>query len=641
MAKVIPFGKKHSLFVAESVLFLAFLGLLLWIDLSFYNKLIFLSLLLLTMGLMLGFLQIRRRYQILIKNQRQNIQKLDELSGLALEFSKISFIRNKASAGSVGPELASMLAHLFEEYFQSDKFILFVKKRKVYQALIAHNITLPQRNKISIKANSQFISLLRSTEGLQDIDLVQSLKVPSSFRSLRKQHGLNHLIPLSTRSDLLGFVIFSGGVAHKEDDEEIGSKTEKASSAETLWYVKQDWERRLALFVLNQIAQHLEKEELEGKLKELENKFNTETKQIKVELSALSKDLKRKVFDLNAISGLVKNLYSVLDEEGLFSTLARMLQDHLGAKSIFLMLPKKETQELMGRYFYGAHTPDIFGEETRYDLKIERDTALYNWIKNEKHIWPLYQMERISREEKLLQALLNSGFQIGAKLSFDRNSFGVIFLGEKTDGAKYRQIDLDILTILVHMTVIAYKNIQHFKCIEELSYTDSITGLYNYRYFYKRLTEEVFRAKRFGRKLALVIFDIDDFKIYNDTYGHQAGDQLLKQLGELLSRTVRSIDVVSRYGGEEFCVIMPESDQEECLKFAERLRKNIMNFPFKDEYQKQEHNITVSLGGAIYPYDARSVDRLIYCADMALLKAKSTGKNRSVMYQEKLISVSQ
>jgi len=334
--------------------------------------------------------------------------------------------------------------------------------------------------------------------------------------------------------------------------------------------------------------------------------------------------------------------------------LARMMQDQLGAKSVFLMLPHKENGDVVGETFYGAQTSDLFGKRSISELRIERGKALYNWIKNEKQIWRLYTMQRISREEELLKALLDFGFQIGAKLSFDRDSFGIIFLGEKADGAKYRQIDLDILAILVNMAVITYKNIKHFKSIEELSYTDSITGLYNYRYFYKRLTEEVFRAKRFGRKLAFIIFDIDDFKIYNDTYGHQAGDQLLKQLGELLSHTVRSIDVVSRYGGEEFCVIMPESDQEECLKFTERLRKNIMNFPFKsefgshlsqltsgDEHLKQEHNITVSLGGAIYPYDARSVDRLIYCADMALLKAKGTGKNRSVMYQEKLVAVSQ
>jgi diguanylate cyclase (GGDEF)-like protein len=255
-------------------------------------------------------------------------------------------------------------------------------------------------------------------------------------------------------------------------------------------------------------------------------------------------------------------------------------------------------------------------------------------------------MEKLAREEKLLKSLLATGFHIGARLSFNRDSFGVIFLGEKTDGAKYRQMDLDILSILVNTTVMAYKNIVHYKSIEELSYIDGMTELYNYRYFYKRLTEEVHRAKRFDRKLALVILDIDDFKTYNDNFGHQAGDQLLKQLGRLLSRTVRSIDVVSRYGGEEFCVIMPESNADECFTFMERLRKSIMSFAFKsevestgEEFQKHEHNITVSLGGAIYPQDAHTVDRLIYCADMALLKAKSANKNRSLMYEEQLAAV--
>ncbi|MFQ6116007.1 MAG: GGDEF domain-containing protein, partial [bacterium] len=217
--------------------------------------------------------------------------------------------------------------------------------------------------------------------------------------------------------------------------------------------------------------------------------------------------------------------------------------------------------------------------------------------------------------------------------------FGLVLLGEKSDGSKYRDIELQILAILASMVGITCKNIKHYRTIEELSYTDSMTGLYNYRYFYKRLTEEIFRAKRFSRKLALVIFDIDDFKIYNDTYGHQAGDQVLRQLGELLSLSVRSIDIISRYGGEEFCVIMPESDQDECFKFMERLRKTIMNYSFKDENVGYEHNITVSLGGAIYPHDARTVDHIIYCADMALLKAKSFGRNKAIMYNEPTVTV--
>ena len=627
MPKLITFGKEYLLFAAELVFLMALFGVLLLIDFSIYLKLAFafLFVLFLVGWFLLSFSKLQQRYRLLAEKEKQDTDRFRRLSELAGELPRIPLVRDKY------PEITSRLAEIFCEYFNSDKFLLFAKKKNVYQSILAHNISLPQRGRISIKSNSEFISQVTSADGPMNLEFLPSAKIPTSLRTLHKQHQLNRLIPLTTETDLWGFVVFSVTT----------DRSARADGSKQVGEAEADADERLPFLVLNQIALNLEKEDLAAKLKELEKKVDAGTKQETAESSLLNRDLKRKIFDLNAVLELVKNLYSILEEEGLFSLLARMMQDHLGAKSVFLMFPHSEGGDVVGKYFYGAHTSDLFEKETISELKIDMGKALYNWIKNEKQIWQLYSMQKLAREDKLLKALLASGFQIGAKLTFSESSFGIIFLGEKTDGAKYRQIDLDILAILVNMAVITYKNIRHFKSIEELSHTDSITALYNYRYFYKRLTEEVFRAKRFSRKLALVIFDIDDFKVYNDTFGHQAGDQLLKQLGELLIRTVRSIDVVCRYGGEEFCVIMPESDQEECLKFMERLRKHIINFAFRDERLKQEHNITVSLGGAIYPYDARSVDRLIYSADMALLKAKSVGKNRSVMYQEKLVPVAQ
>lgn len=622
MAKLSNSGKGHLVHAAEIIFFLVLFGILLMIDFSPYLKLAaaFLFILFLSGWFLLRLSKLQQRCQLLTEARKDDCRKLGRLCELAAELPAIPPVREKLS------DLAPRLIQMSQEYFKSDQFLFFVRKKNAYHMLLSHNLTTPQKGRISIKSNSEFVSLLKSARTIRDLELVEPSKIPACLRALQKEHGLNRIVPLCTESDLWGLVILkSSGEASKPD----------AGTADP------SWEERLALLAFSQMAAGLEKHDLAGKLAELERKSSTNGKQIRTEVSSLNRDLKRKIFDLNTVLELAGNLYSVQDEEGLFSELAQMMQDHLGAKSVFLMLPDKENGNIAGRYFYGAQVSDLFGEGTISELKIEKGKALYNWIKNEKPIWPLYTMQKLSREEKLLSALLSSGFQVGAKLPFSGGTFGTMFLGEKVDGAKYRQTDLDILSILVNMAGIAYKNVRHLKSIEELSYTDSITGLYNYRYFYKRLTEEVFRAKRFDRKLALVIFDIDDFKVYNDTYGHQAGDQLLKQLGELLSRTVRSIDVVSRYGGEEFCTIMPESDQEECLKFLERLRKNIMNYPFKDEHSKEEHNITVSLGGAIYPYDARSVDKLIYCADMALLKAKSTGKNRSVMYQEKLTPVMQ
>jgi diguanylate cyclase (GGDEF)-like protein len=160
-----------------------------------------------------------------------------------------------------------------------------------------------------------------------------------------------------------------------------------------------------------------------------------------------------------------------------------------------------------------------------------------------------------------------------------------------------------------------------------------MTGIYNYRYFYKRLHEEVLRAKRYNRELALVILDIDNFKSFNDNYGHQAGDLVLKYLSDIVTKTIRSIDVVSRYGGEEFCIIMPDTGVGDCQIFIERLRSQIADFKFESELFRTGSKITISVGGAVYPFHAPTPDRLIYCADMALLRAKSLGRNRAVMYE--------
>jgi diguanylate cyclase (GGDEF)-like protein len=626
MNKIITFGKEHLIFVLEILLFFVFLRILLTSDLGHTHKLLSSVLLvLLLVGCSFLFLSEQRKKLDLEEAQKHQNERFQKLSELTLELSRIPFVPEKL------PEIAPRLNSLFNEFLQTDRFLLFVKKGRTYQPLISGSVSLPELGKTSLKLGNEFSTLLKSKTGICDLsdqEFMQTLKIPQFLRTLCQEYQYDSLIPLVAESELWGFVLYQ--TEGKTQSDRKGSWSELG----------------LLPLLLNQLVLNLEKQNLFVKLSEFEKKYSTSANQYSTDLSVLNRDLKRKIFDLNTMVGLVKTLYSGLEEEGLFASLSRMVQENLGAKSTLLMLPQKENGDLVGKHFYGIEVFDLIGKESISELSIQKGTPLFSWIRNEKQIWQLFTMQKLAREEKFLKSLLATGFQVGAKLSFTRDSFGVIFLGEKTDGAKYRQLDLDILSILVNTTVMAYKNIVHYKSIEELSYIDGMTELYNYRYFYKRLTEEVQRAKRFDRKLALVILDIDDFKSYNDNFGHQAGDQLLKQLGRLLSRTVRSIDVVSRYGGEEFCVIMPESNVDECFKFMERLRKSIMSFAFKsevestgEEFQKHEHNITVSLGGAIYPQDAPTVDRLIYCADMALLKAKSANKNRSLMYEEQLAAV--
>ncbi len=168
--------------------------------------------------------------------------------------------------------------------------------------------------------------------------------------------------------------------------------------------------------------------------------------------------------------------------------------------------------------------------------------------------------------------------------------------------------------------------------LKDLSVQDGLTGLYNHRAFYAMLADELVRAQRFNRPVSLLMLDIDYFKRVNDLHGHLAGDAVLKGLSERLGRQARSIDRICRYGGEEFTVILPETDLEAAANVAERLRAAVDAQPF-DVNTGAPMRITVSIGVAAFPEDAGSEEELIAAADRALYSAKQAGRNRVCAHQ--------
>lgn len=165
-----------------------------------------------------------------------------------------------------------------------------------------------------------------------------------------------------------------------------------------------------------------------------------------------------------------------------------------------------------------------------------------------------------------------------------------------------------------------------------LTITDEKTGLYNFRYFKQEIGEEMKRAERYGRNLALVILDIDFFKHYNDTNGHSMGDLLLKELSTLLKESVRETDIVARFGGEEFVLLLPETARPLAFKLADNIRLRIKNRVFPMEEKQPHKDLTVSMGVAAYPSkNIVSPDSLIEKADQALYRAKKLGRNRVCM----------
>jgi len=187
---------------------------------------------------------------------------------------------------------------------------------------------------------------------------------------------------------------------------------------------------------------------------------------------------------------------------------------------------------------------------------------------------------------------------------------------------------LRLIEVMVNMAAVTLMNVRLINRLNRMAVTDPMTGLFNRRRFNRALQDEIERAQRFADPVTLLILDIDKFKSINDTYGHAAGDEVIKGVADVLREVTRSVDVVSRIGGEEFSVILPKTAKREGVQVAEKIRKEMEKRRF--ELGKTSRNVTISLGVSVFPQDGTEADILMRCADDNLYRAKEEGRNRCV-----------
>jgi diguanylate cyclase (GGDEF)-like protein len=191
------------------------------------------------------------------------------------------------------------------------------------------------------------------------------------------------------------------------------------------------------------------------------------------------------------------------------------------------------------------------------------------------------------------------------------------------------QEDYKIFTMLATQAGLAIDNSRLYEETEFKSQTDAITALWNHGYFQKQLEREIKDPRKTGHPVSLLILDIDNFKKFNDSYGHQSGDFILKKIAAIIKDSSRDIDFVCRYGGEEFSIILTQTNQEQGLYIAERLRQKIQDHRFNLSVTDHPAQLSVSIGLATFPVHAQSKDALILKADKAMYKAKYNGKNQT------------
>jgi diguanylate cyclase (GGDEF)-like protein/putative nucleotidyltransferase with HDIG domain len=319
---------------------------------------------------------------------------------------------------------------------------------------------------------------------------------------------------------------------------------------------------------------------------------------------------------------------NVLNIEELAENMLDPIIKALHTREASLLLPDTETGDFTTKFAYRAD-----GDKSVAEPYLRKDNPILTWLAKEgkplnvdsintipelKGLWKDERQQLITSESELLLPIRSRGRLVGV----------LALTGKKSDNPYYTE-DVSLLITMANEAGIVIDNALIYSDAILRSHTDGLTGLFNHRYFHERLEEEISRSSRFGTTLSMIMMDLDLFKPYNDIYGHVAGDEVLRQIGQCIKHSVRGIDIACRYGGEEFTIILPETRLDDAHTVAERIRKAI-----ELEMFTKQIPLTASLGVASWPTDGVTKEELVASADGAMYLAKAMGRNRTCLSTE-------
>lgn len=316
---------------------------------------------------------------------------------------------------------------------------------------------------------------------------------------------------------------------------------------------------------------------------------------------------------LEAINAVARHTTAVVELQELLERVCRLLVERFSLEHVAILM--MEENRLVLRAHFGSLTPAV-----EHGAIMPSNAGLTNRafssgmsvLENDVRNVPGY-----------IAGFNETAAEMCIPLVFFGEKLGILAVESSSVGA-FQPEDLPPLESVADMCAAAIQNARYIERAKELAYLDGLTGIFNRRFFEMRITEELERANRYTTQLSVIMLDIDHFKRLNDEFGHLLGDEVLRQVSTIFRQQVRKGDVVCRFGGEEFALLLPQTSGEQAQEAAEKLRRLVENWNFPGVPRP----VTISAGIACYPENGRTRDQIVSSADAALYSAKQTGRNR-------------
>lgn len=325
--------------------------------------------------------------------------------------------------------------------------------------------------------------------------------------------------------------------------------------------------------------------------------------------------------DIHLFNEIGKTITSSLDLKEVLSIIMQKITEILQPKDWALLLLDEKSKKLSFEVAVGERA------EKLKDIKLSVGEGIAGWVAEKGEPLFITNAQEDPRFAKRVDETSNFNTRsiICVPLKSKGKVLGVIELINTMDEGPFEEDDIIFLQTIADYAAIAIENALYFKKVQELTITDDVTGLYNPRYLHKIIDSEILRAQRYNLTFSIIFLDLDYFKKVNDNYGHLIGSQVLQETAKVLKENLRESDIATRYGGDEFVIILPETTKMLAYEVAKRLQKALNEHVFINE--ELNIKLTASFGIANFPEDAITKLDLIRNADMAMYRVKESGRN--------------